>query len=258
MDSPETVSPFSEDDLLPLSALQHLLFCERQCALIHVEGLWADNRLTVEGTHLHRKVDEGPDETRGDVRIARGVPLRSLRLGLIGKADVVEFRWRGQRPEPAHRSGAGMGAAPLAELREIVRHGTAECQPVEYKRGRPKRDRSDEVQLCAQALCLEEMLEVYIPAGALFYGATRRRQEVAFDAGLRSETEAAVARLRELIAAGTTPRARREPKCESCSMLHLCLPDALGPGRSAARYLEKSLASLVYAPDTDDSLPEPT
>ena len=211
----------SEDDLLPLSALQHLRFCERQCALIHVEGLWAENALTVEGSHMHRKVDQGPDESRGNVRITRGVPLRSLRLGLIGKADAVEF----------HRQDGGSWR-PF---------------PVEYKRGRPKRDRSDEVQLCAQALCLEEMLEAEVPAGALFYGQTRRRMDVAFDAGLREETEAAAVRLHELVRGGVTPRARREPKCERCSLLHLCLPDALGPGRSAVRYLERSLGSLEPA-----------
>jgi CRISPR-associated exonuclease Cas4 len=163
---------FCEDDLLPLSALQHLMFCERQCALIHVEQVWADNRLTVEGTHLHRKADSGEAESRGDVRTTRGVPLRSLRLGLIGKADVVEL----------HRMHSG-GKEKWLPF------------PVEYKRGKPKPDRSDEVQLCAQALCLEEMLGVEIATGALFYGTTRRREDVAFDHELRAETESAAARL---------------------------------------------------------------
>jgi CRISPR-associated exonuclease Cas4 len=213
---------FAEDELLPLSALQHLLFCERQCALIHVEQLWAENRLTVEGRHLHEKVDGGTRETRGDVRISRGVPLRSLRLGLIGKADAVEF----------HRDAADGDAARWVPF------------PVEYKRGRPKRDRSDEVQLCAQALCLEEMLGGAVTRGALFYGTTRRRLEVAFDAGLRTTTEGAAARLHQLVREGITPRAVREPKCESCSLLHLCLPDALAPARSAAGYLQHVLRTL--------------
>jgi CRISPR-associated exonuclease Cas4 len=216
---------FSEDDLLPLSALQHLLFCERQCALIHVEQLWAENRLTVEGRHLHEKVDSGTSETRGDVRITRGVPLRCLRLGLSGKADTVEFHRR--RPE-----GGGEAWVPF---------------PVEYKRGKPKRDRSDEVQLCAQALCLEEMLVTAVPAGALFYGSTRRRVDVAFDAELRATTERAAVRLHELVRDGITPRASRQPKCESCSLLHLCLPDASNPSRSAARYLQRSLQALEPA-----------
>lgn len=224
---------FSEDDLLPLSALQHLLFCERQCALIHVEGVWAENRLTVEGSHLHRKVHEGPDEARGDVRTVRGMPLRSLRLGLVGQADAVEF----------HRQVPGTGGVRLEGA-----DGEWLPFPVEYKRGRPKRDRSDEVQLCAQALCLEEMLGVPVPRGALFYGQTRRRRDVAFDAGLRAETEEAASRLHGLIAGGVTPRAVREPKCESCSLLHLCLPEALAPGRSATRYLARSLASLEPLP----------
>jgi CRISPR-associated exonuclease Cas4 len=211
------VGDHTEDDLLPVSALQHLLFCERQCALIHVEGLWADNRLTVEGSHLHRKVDAGAGERRHDVRTARSLSLRSFRLGLVGKADTVEFH-----------GPPGGAYGPF---------------PVEYKRGRPKRDRSDEVQLCAQALCLEEMLECAVPAGALFYGTTRRRQDVTFDAELRRTTEAAAARLHQLVREGHTPPARREPKCESCSMLELCLPAPTRGTRSVRRYLEKALAS---------------
>lgn len=229
---------YSEDDLLPLSALQHLRFCERQCALIHVEGLWAENRLTVEGSHLHRKVHDGPDEARRDVRTVRAMPLRSLRLGLVGQADAVEFhRRKGEAGEPP---GVRLEGAPGEWL----------PFPVEYKRGRPKRDRSDELQLCAQALCLEEMLSVPVPRGALFYGETRRRKDVELDAGLRAETEDSAARAHRLVAAGVTPRAVREPKCESCSLLHLCLPEALDPGRSASRYLARALAAL-------DPLPPP-
>lgn len=226
---------YSEEDLLPLSALQHLRFCERQCALIHVEGVWAENRLTVEGSHLHKKVHEGPDESRRDLRVVRGIALRSLRLGLVGQSDAVEFH---RRPPDADGPGARLEGAP----------GEWIPFPVEYKRGRPKRDHSDEVQLCAQALCLEEMLGVPVPRGALFYGTTRRRRDVAFDAALRAETEDLAARLHQLVAAGVTPRAVREPKCESCSLLDLCLPDALGPGRSAARYLARSLAALEPLP----------
>jgi CRISPR-associated exonuclease Cas4 len=211
---------FAEDDLLPLSALQHLLFCERQCALIHVEQQWADNRLTVEGTHLHRKADTAPGESRGDLRIARSVPLRSLRLGLIGKADVVEH----------HRIA-----------------GAWRPFPVEYKRGRPKSHRADEVQLCAQALCLEEMLDLSIPAGALFYGETRRRQDVPFDTELRALTENSARRLHELVRSGATPRAVREPKCDSCSLVQLCMPDPANSRRSARRYLERALDSLESA-----------
>ncbi|HUG26116.1 CRISPR-associated protein Cas4 [Piscinibacter sp.] len=212
---------YTEDDLLPLSALQHLLFCERQCGLIHVEQLWADNRLTVEGSHLHRKADEGPRETRGAVRTTRSVPLRSMRLGLIGKADVVEL----------HRS-------------EQSGSITWRPFPVEYKRGRPKRDLSDKVQLCAQALCLEEMQGITIPAGALFYGSTRRRHDVAFDEVLRTATETAARRLHELVRSRVTPRAVRAPKCDSCSLIDLCLPDATCRSRSARRYVEQALHDM--------------
>ena len=153
----------AEEDLLPLSALQHLLFCERQCALIHVEQLWDENLFTAEGRVIHERVHEQGGESRGNIRIERGLPLRSFRLGLVGKADVVEFhRVTTQRWQPF---------------------------PVEFKRGKPKRDDCDKVQLCAQALCLEEMLATVVEAGALYYGRTRRRLDIAFDTGLRDETE---------------------------------------------------------------------
>lgn len=217
---------YAEDDLLPLSALQHLVFCERQCALIHVEQVWADNARTLEGTHLHRKADAGPRETRRDLRITRTVPLRSFRLGLIGKADVVEW----------HR-GADGAWRPF---------------PVEYKRGRPKTNRCDEVQVCAQALCLEEMLGVSISSGALFYGLSRRRQDVPFDAGLRALTEAAAARLHALMASRRTPPARRERKCDACSLLPLCIPEPRSGRTSAERYLRDALAALPTAASIGD------
>lgn len=221
---------YSEDELLPISALQHLLFCERQCALIHIEQQWADNRLTVEGEQLHEKVHGGSRESRGEVRIVRTVPLRSLRLGLVGVADTVEFR---RVPvDDTSDTGVTLDDAPGRWL----------PFPVEFKRGRPKRDGSDEVQLCAQALCLEEALNVAIPAGAIFYRRTNRRSDVSFDAGLRRRTVQAAVRLHDLIAAGITPSAVREPKCERCSLLDLCLPDALSPRRSVQRYLDRALA----------------
>jgi CRISPR-associated exonuclease Cas4 len=239
---------FDEDDLVPLSALQHLLFCERQCALIHLEGQWAENRLTALGEHLHEKAHrDGETESRGDLRIARGVRLRSLRLGLAGKADVVEFhRIDAQGPAGTQPDGALAGASPGpgqgVPLPGVP--GLWRPFPVEYKRGRPKRNHCDEVQLCGQALCLEEMLGVAVPAGALFYGATRRRFDVTFDPLLRAETEQAARQLHELLAAGITPRAAREPKCDHCSLLGLCLPDATAPGRSAARYTADALRRL--------------
>jgi CRISPR-associated exonuclease Cas4 len=211
---------YTEDDLVPLSALQHLLFCERQCALIHVEQQWVENLYTAEGRIMHERVDSGRSESRGNVRIASGLPLRSLRLGLVGKADVVEFH--------REEGETGRGRASSASWRPF---------PVEYKRGRPKKEAWDKVQLCAQALCLEEMLGVEVPKGALFYGKTRRRVDVVFDADLRRETEEAALHLHALIASGATPRASYDDKCEACSFLSLCLPKATTGRRSVARYL---------------------
>lgn len=214
---------YTEEDLLPLSALQHLLFCERQAALIHIEQVWRDNPLTVEGSHLHERVDGGEAESRGDVRIVRSLALRNLRLGLSGKTDVVEF----------HRDPSS------PDLWQPF--------PVEYKRGKPKTHRADEVQLCAQALCLEEMLGAAVPAGALFYAQTRRRTEVPFDAELRRLTEETAARLHRLFASGVTPRAVREPKCDHCSLLDVCLPES--SSHSARLYLKKFLEAAVESPD---------
>lgn len=205
---------YSEDELLPISALQHLLFCERQCALIHVEQAWVENRLTAEGRVLHERVDAGGAESRGDMRIAFGIRLRSLRLGLIGRADVVEFHRKEKDWMPF---------------------------PVEYKRGKPKIDSCDKVQLCAQAICLEEMLNVAIPEGALFYGAARRREDVSFDQALRNLTESTSERLHCLVNQGITPPAVYEKKCESCSLFSMCLPKTAGRHKSAAEYLNLML-----------------
>lgn len=207
---------FSEDELLPLSALQHLLFCERQCALIHIEQAWEENRLTAEGRVLHERVHEAGNETRKNVRIARGVRLRSLRLGLIGMADVIEF----------HKTEQGW--TPF---------------PVEYKRGKPKTDSCDKVQLCAQAICLEEMLNATIPEGALFYGAARRREDVLFDQSLRNLTESTSKRLHCLVNRGITPPVVYEKKCESCSLFSICLPKTAGRHKSAKDYLDRMLSA---------------
>lgn len=205
----------SEADLLPLSGLQHLAFCERQCALIHIEQVWAENRLTAQGRILHEKVHRREDELRGEVRIARGLRIRSQSLGLIGQADVVEFH---RRPD-----------------------GLWQPHPVEYKRGRSKPDDCDRVQLCAQAMCLEEMLRVDVPEGALFYGEPRRREIVIITAELREKTIDLAARLRVLIESGRTPPARYEKRCEGCSLLEICRPRLSDQGRSARRYMSEIL-----------------
>jgi len=230
-----------EDELLPISALQHLMFCERQCALIHIEQLWRENPLTLEGSRMHARVDEGGPrrESRGDVVIVRGLPLRSFRLGLAGRADVVEFRRYGGVAD-AVSEGPLPRAGPVPELA-----GLWTPFPVDYKRGRPKRDLSDAVQLCAQGLCLEEMLGISVPGAALFYGRLKHRHDVRLDHDLRAATEAAAARLRQLLGGGATPRAVREPKCRRCSLLPVCKPEAMSSGRSARRYVRKTLGGLL-------------
>lgn len=225
---------FTEDDFLPISALQHLLFCERRAALVHLEGAWAENPFTVDGHHLNERA-EGPDfRTHGDIRVARGLSLRSLRLGLSGKADVVEFHPVAEVLSDPHLPERGASPKGLA-LPGVS--GQWRPYPVEYKRGRLRHEEGYEVQLCAQALCLEEMLDVEVPLGALFYGKTHRRLEVEFSPELRCETESATARLHQLIQAEETPPARYEQKCESCSLTDLCLPTAMGARRSVHRYL---------------------
>ena len=224
-----------EDEYLPISALQHLVFCERQCALIHVERLWVDNRLTVEGTQLHRRVDETGSEIRHGVRTARGVRVLSERLKLVGRADVVEFHLL----DDVEGSQEG--------VRLSGTDGRWRVHPVEYKRGRPKADRSDDVQLCAQAMCLEEMLGGVIEAGAIYYGRQRQRTDLLLDPELRRLTMTCAARLHELVANGETPRVARQPKCRRCSMLDVCLPHGTAPSRSASRYLGAALTKHLDA-----------
>jgi CRISPR-associated exonuclease Cas4 len=209
---------YTEEDLIPLSAIQHVMFCERQCALIHVEQIWDENLFTAEGRIMHERVDERGQESRGGVRIERGLPLRSFKLGLIGKADVVEF----------HRTESG----------------TWQPFPIEYKRGKPKPDDCDKVQLCAQAMCLEEMLGMEVPCGALYYGKTRHRQNLTFDQALREETVKAAARARDVIREGVTPKAVYTKKCKSCSLLDRCMPRLAREKRSVKIYL----AGMVKEP----------
>jgi len=209
---------YSEDELIPISALQHLLFCERQCALIHLERLWAENRFTAEGRILHERVERGGRETRGDVRTEYSVLLNSLRLGITGIADAVEFHREGERWSPF---------------------------PVKHKRGQPKADRCDEVQLCAQALCLEEMLGVRIDCGALYYGKIRHRRDVIFDKSLRDETENTARQVHELFENGITPAAKYSEKCKSCSLYDLCVPRSTSRYRSATNYLNRIIEAEV-------------
>ena len=199
-------------DAIPLSALQHFLYCPRQCALIHLEQLWAESRETAEGRILHERADLPGAGTRKGVRVATAMALSHEAFGLIGKADVVEF----------HSEGAG-SERPF---------------PVEYKRGRPKAHQADEVQLCAQALCLEDMYGKPVPCGALFYGQTRRRKDVVFDGELRKLTLKVIQQTRSMLESRQTPRAVYEAKkCDSCSLVDLCMPQCLTRQRSVQRWL---------------------
>jgi len=215
---------YAESELLPLSALQHFSFCMRQCALIHLERQWVENRYTAEGRVLHQRVHEDHRQTRGDRRTITGMALVSYQLGLSGVADVVEY----------HRQA----------------DGTWLPFPVEFKRGRPKKGNHDRLQLCAQAIALEEMHGVPIPAGALFYGKTRRRSEVSFDAEMRAQAQSLSDALHRMFDSGSTPPPEPGPKCESCSFLLHCRPNQLSKLR-AKRYV-KALFELSE-PDPESS-----
>ena len=211
-----------EGEPIPLSALQHAVYCLRQAALIHLERLWAENRFTSEGQVQHAVVDKGGSRKARGVRRAMALPLASRRLNIAGVADLVEFH-----------PNAG---------------GTEIPYPVEYKRGKPKLHRADEVQLCAQALCLEEMTGLPVPEGALFYAETKRRVTVPLDADLRMLTEQTIGALAEIFSSRRTPppTTRRE-RCRACSLIELCRPDAVAkPARAwRRRMVERLLAEAA-------------
>jgi CRISPR-associated exonuclease Cas4 len=202
---------FTEDSFIQLSALQHYVFCPRQCALIHLEDVWQENVFTVRGAILHEKVDTDTYETRGAVKTVRGLKIHSFRLGLSGRCDVVEF---GQQ-----------------------RGDTQEVVPVEFKSGRRKHDASDEVQLCAQALCLEEMLNMQVRHGEFFYGRIRRRVQVELGEELRKQTEEIVAAVHDLVSRKQVPAARYMQKCRRCSLEDICQPRALNE-RKLRNYMD--------------------
>ncbi|QCW82681.1 CRISPR-associated protein Cas4 [Methylotuvimicrobium buryatense] len=205
------------NDLEPiyLSRLQHYLYCPRQFALIELEYVWLEDRFTAEGQVLHQRVNQPDRETRGDIRTVRALRLSHAELGIEGVADVVEY----------HRQS----------------DGTEVPFPIEYKRGRPKAHRADEVQLCAQALCLEDMENVEVPEGALFYGEVRRRHAVVFDQTLRELTLETITGCREIIRSKETPKADYQAKkCRNCSLLEQCHPQIFG--KSASAWLARQLA----------------
>ncbi|MCL5282710.1 MAG: CRISPR-associated protein Cas4 [Planctomycetes bacterium] len=216
------MSHYAEADLLPLSRIVDLVFCPRRAALHLVESIWEDNVFTAEGTVLHERTHESGAESRDGIITARSLRIHSLRLGLVGMADVLDFR--------PSATGASLPG----------REGFWQPYPVEYKRGIRKDKIEYRIQLCAQALCLEEMLHAQVPRGALFYGKSRRRYEVEFDTALREQTEAAAARLHELFDGGKTPTAKYEKKCESCSLLERCLPQITGVRKNVRHYLSQA------------------
>lgn len=191
---------YSDDDLLPLSGLQHMAFCERQWALIHVEGLWEESSDTLRGRFFHERVDTAGYSCRAGVRAERNVRLVSHRLGIYGVADIVEYHPEGDVP----------------------------VMPVEYKVGKPKVEDWDRLQVCAQVLCSEEMEGIRIDAGALFYGETRRREDVEITRELRERVASLAQRMHELFAQGLTPMGENSGKCNRCSLQNECLPRIIG------------------------------
>lgn len=209
---------YSEDELIPISALQHAMFCERQVALIHVEQLWSENLYTAQGRTLHDRVDREHHESRKATRTEYAMPVRSLRYGLIGVTDVVELE----------KNSIGMYSS---------------VRPVEYKRGKRKSGDVDNVQLCAQALCLEEMFSVSVDEGQFYYLQQHRRTTLQIDDELRKRTIDLVHRVRDILSSQRTPQAVYErQKCERCSLNELCMPKSCGAGvKSVALYIDRQI-----------------
>ncbi|MCD7922411.1 MAG: CRISPR-associated protein Cas4 [Clostridiales bacterium] len=215
---------YKEENYLMLSGLQHFVFCRRQWALIHIEQQWSDNYQTTAGELMHRNAhDENKFEKRGDTMIARGLRIASPQLGLSGQCDVVEF----------HKSSEGISVFGYEGCWKIV--------PVEYKRGKAKEGREDEVQLCAQAMCLEEMFMTQIDEGFLFYGETKRRTRVSFGSDLRDYVRQCTLEMHDYFGRGYTPKVKSSPKCRSCSLSDLCVPK-LNKKRNVSKYINAHLA----------------
>lgn len=217
-------SEYPPEAWLPLSGIQHFVFCRRQWALIHVEQQWRENVFTVEGKQLHRRVDDPFfTEKRKEVIIARSVPVSSPILGLSGMCDLVEF------------------TESLDGVQLPGRQGLYLPAPVEYKRGKEKRDPCDEAQLCAQAMCLEEMMLVHIPVGYLFYGETRQRIVVEFSGELRELVRKMAKEMHDYFQRGYTPRVKTSKACRSCSLMDICLPGLLDKVIPASQYIQQKI-----------------
>lgn len=224
------MTAYPESDYLQLSGIQHFAFCRRQWALIHIEQQWAENYQTTAGALMHKKAhDETSVERREDLLIMRGLRIASPELGLSGQCDVVEFR--------QDQKGIGLSGYD----------GTWRVEPVEYKRGTAKEGCEDEVQLCAQAMCLEEMFLTEIPKGYLYYGENKRRTEVAFDEALRSQVRELCKEMHSLYQKGRTPRVKTSKKCRSCSLKDICLPK-LNKDLNVERYIRSRLGEEGECP----------
>lgn len=222
-----TTQPYSEDKLLMLSGIQHIAFCERQYALAYIEMQWTENHLTAEGRLMHTKTDDPfKSESRNNIAIIRSLPITSYRLGLNGIADIVEFI------KPANdKNGIEIKGRPGLWL---------PC-PVEYKRGKPKADLCDEVQLCAQAYALEEAYNIAIDKGYIYYGEIRHRHEVVFTNELREQTITFARRMHELFETGTTPKPIWFSGCKSCSLHDICMPRMDTCSESVNDYIRKNI-----------------
>jgi CRISPR-associated exonuclease Cas4 len=217
-------SEYSTEELLPLSGIQHFVFCRRQWALIQIERQWQDNTLTVEGKQLHKLVDDPYfTETRKGIITARSVPIASYHLGLVGVCDVVEFTASPEGVQLPGHSGLYIPA------------------PVEYKRGHEKLEPCDEAQLCAQAICLEEMLSTAIPIGYLYYGETRRRVEIELNSKLRDLVRSMTEEMHAYYQRGYTPRVKPSKACRSCSLADICLPELLENVIPASQYIRQQV-----------------
>lgn len=214
----------NDADFLMLSGLKHFRFCRRRWALVHLEQQWQENALTLEGHYMHERVhDDNFTELRGSVLLSRGMPVRSEMLKITGECDMVEL----------HKNENGV---PIQG-----REGLWQVYPVEYKHGEPDERGADELQLCAQAMCLEEMLVTEIPEGAIYYGKTRHRMTVALTEDLRKQTKDALTEMHRLFAQGCTPKAKWTRACKNCSLVEICLPK-LEKRMRASEYVKHMLA----------------
>ncbi|KUO72932.1 MAG: CRISPR-associated protein Cas4 [Desulfosporosinus sp. BRH_c37] len=217
---------YQEEDFLLLSGIQHFVFCKRQWALIHIEQQWQENLRTIEGEILHEKThDNSIKEKRGDLIVSRGMGIFSRSLGITGTCDVVEL----------HKASDGVNI--------FGREGTYKPVPVEYKRGKPKNDNSDVLQLCAQAMCLEEMLLCAIPEAFLFYGETKRRLKIILDDEIRGQVRSICKEMHELYDRRYTPKVKISKSCKACSLSELCMP-RLCKNPSAIDYMKKNIMQI--------------